>query len=75
MTYPRASPRWYPSRMSEGHRQERRASTGRCAIVDAVVFDLDGTLVDSLDTVLECYRLAVVATSGEVVARLLIEPT
>ena len=28
------------------------------------VFDLDGTLVDSLETVLECYRLAVVELGG-----------
>jgi phosphoglycolate phosphatase-like HAD superfamily hydrolase len=32
--------------------------------IDAVVFDLDGTLVDSLDTVLECYRLAIVELGG-----------
>src|SRR5947208_16804988 len=44
-----------------------RISAGRGShppIVDAVVFDLDGTLVDSLETVLECYRLAVVELGG-----------
>ena len=47
-------------------RTELRAVTrgsGR-PLVDAVVLDLDGTLVDSLDTVLECYRLAVLELGG-----------
>ena len=31
---------------------------------DAIAFDLDGTLVDSLPIVLECYRLAIVELGG-----------
>jgi phosphoglycolate phosphatase-like HAD superfamily hydrolase len=50
---------WYPSRMAE-----RAEEPGSPLDVDAVVFDLDGTLVDSLDTVLECYRLTVRELGG-----------
>src|SRR5438093_3730963 len=49
---------------TEGTEQRSTGRGSHRPIVDAVVFDLDGTLVDSLDTVLECYRLAVVELGG-----------